>query len=732
MAMLSTQKSKIYSFLLALVLLSQSDVFSQDTKTMELILKVRNEDVNGTEPIPGTSIVIYDKSSNKVIQSQTTPANGNAKFVLELYKDYSLTFTKKEFVTKKLLIDGNVPGKENKAKLNYYVEYVVNMYTLNSSKLGAELLDKPFDKLIYFSSDNQFDSDKDYQTSLKRDLAKLTPQAKANLITLLKGGSIPDDPNKDETKYKDAIARGDRALGTADYNKAKEAYNQALAIKPGDKYAQDKLKQVAVALKPRTPADVKYNDLITKADADFSAKSYELAKSSYLEASKVKPAEKYPKDKIAEIEQLVGKNSAKRYKDAIYKADKLFVDKNFAKAKDAYTEAAAISPNEKYPKEKLKEIANMYKDAIYMADKLFLNKEYDRAKEAYSTAIACNPTEQYPKDQIKEINKQLDKNFATGDYASLIANGDKAFKEKNYIKAKEAFVRALKQNPGEKYPKEQLVKIDALTAKDPNFRKDVEKRYNEAMKKGKEALDIKDLERAKGAYTEASILKPEQKTPKLQMAKVEELLKAAAKELDAKYEATIAIADKELGLKHYDKAKISYTDALTLKPNEKYPKEKLEEVDKQVLFAQNRISDKYKAALNRGDKAFKEKEYEKAKVAYTEAAAIDPNEKRPKDRLAEIDKLIKEMEKNLSDIDRLMDHNTVQSREMVNSTQISQQLLLMREEQQVKVNQMKMLKKAYAKHMANLSTKYSTQNPLTKLLDIVDSKDSTNIIARKK
>lgn len=720
--MKNARKGTGTSLLLILFLLLQDYAFSQDTKTMDLIFKVRNHDVSGKTPIPGVSVSVYEKASNKLLQTRYTPEDGNIKFTLELYKDYFFTFTRKDFVTKKFVLDASVPGKESKSKLYYYVEHIVNMYGITSANLGAELLDKPFDRLVYSASENNFSSDPDYQKSLKKELAKLTPAEREALLNKLKGGGGGDDADK-EKKYKEAVATGDRALGTKDYLTAKDAYYIASTLKPNDKYSRDKLKQIDVILKSRNPADIKYAELIAQADKDFNTKQYEQAKKGYQEASKLKPGEKYPKQKIDELAQLAFKEGSKKYKDAIYKADKFFLEKNYVKAKEAYTEATGLSPFEKYPKDKLAEISKMYKDAVFTADKLFLNKELDRAKEAYNTALALNPSEQYPKDQIKEIIRQLRADEATADYPTLVSNGDKAFKEKNYMKAKELFANALKQKPTEKYPKDQLAKIDAAIAKDPNFKKELDKKYNEAMKKGKEALDNKDYETSRDAYSEASTLKPEQKMPKAQLAKVEELLKAVMKELDNKYNSALALAEKELGLKHYDKAKTSFNEALKLKPNEKLPKDKLAEVDKLILAEKSDSGQNYKNAISKGDKAFNEKDYTTAKEAYAEAEAINPGQKYPKDRMVEIDKLIKEMENNLAAIDNLMDPKT---RAAAGNNQVTQQLMAMREEQLAKMNQMKMLKKAYAKHMANLSTKYSTQNPLTKLLDIVDTKAIVN------
>jgi hypothetical protein len=84
----------------------------------------------------------------------------------------------------------------------------------------------------------------------------------------------------------------------------------------------------------------------------------------------------------------------------------------------------------------------------------------------------------------------------------------------------------------------------------------------------------------------------------------------------------------------------------------------------------------------------------------------------------EIDKLLKDMESNIHAIESMGPGN----RNEINNQQLFTQLQEKHDELVERSNQLKMIKKIYAKRMANLSTKYDTENPLTRLLDIVDTK----------
>jgi len=154
-------------------------------------------------------------------------------------------------------------------------------------------------------------------------------------------------------------------------------------------------------------------------------KDYEKAKEQYQAASKLKPAESYPKEKINSIEQILAsianqKDLETRYATAIEKADKLLAAKIFEGAKTEYSKASALKPDEQYPKDKIAEIDkalgdvaalkaldDQYKAILADADKLLLAKSYDPAKAGYNKALALRPEDAYPKTKIAEIDKAL-------------------------------------------------------------------------------------------------------------------------------------------------------------------------------------------------------------------------------------------------------------------------------------------------------------------------------------
>ncbi|GIV26607.1 MAG: hypothetical protein KatS3mg027_0421 [Bacteroidia bacterium] len=515
-----------------------------------------------------------------------------------------------------------------------------------------------------------------------------------------------------EAKYSAAIKKGDEAFGKKDWNTAKSAYNEALGYKPNEKYPKDKLAEIEKLIaeelankKKQEELEAKYSAAIKKGDEAFGKKDWNTAKSAYNEALGYKPNEKYPKDKLAEIEKMIAEELANKkkqeeleakYSAAIKKGDEAFGKKDWNTAKSAYNEALGYKPNEKYPKDKLAEIEKMiaeelankkkqeeleakYSAAIKKGDEAFGKKDWNAAKSAYNEALGYKPNEKYPKDKLAEIEKLIAEELANkkkqeeemkkqqeleAKYQAAIKKGDEAFGKKDWNTAKSAYNEALGYKPNEKYPKDKLAEIEKMIAEELANKKkqeELEAKYSAAIKKGDEAFGKKDWNTAKSAYNEALGYKPNEKYPKDKLAEIEKMIAEELankkkqeeemkkqQELEAKYQAAIKKGDEAFGKKDWNTAKSAYNEALGYKPNEKYPKDKLAEIEKLIAEElankkkQEELEAKYSAAIKKGDEAFGKKDWNTAKSAYNEALGYKPNEKYPKDKLAEIEKMIAE------------------------------------------------------------------------------------------
>lgn len=98
-------------------------------------------------------------------------------------------------------------------------------------------------------------------------------------------------------EYETFIKMGDADFNTNDFERAKVNYQQAYNLKPTDSYPREKIAELNLLISKNE----NYNSLIKAADNSFSAKEYEEAIEYYEDALSVKPNEKYPKTKISEV-----------------------------------------------------------------------------------------------------------------------------------------------------------------------------------------------------------------------------------------------------------------------------------------------------------------------------------------------------------------------------------------------------------------------------------------------
>ena len=363
-----------------------------------------------------------------------------------------------------------------------------------------------------------------------------------------------------DKQYKDQISKADKFFSQKNYTSARSAYSDASSLKSSEQYPKNKIAEIDKLLadlasqKSSAEKDQQYKDAVAKADKFYAAKDYPNAKSEYNNALGVKPAEVYPKNKIAEIDKLVSaaasqKEADEKYKAAIAKADNAFASKDYTAARTSYTEASAIKPVEQYPKQKLAELDVLlknqsaaelnkkYNDALSKGAKDLAAKDYATAKSDYQAASGIKPTEQFPKDKIAEIDKllkaQADKQSAgqaaDKDYLAAISRGDAAFKENSFANAKAAYNEALTYKPNEQYPKSKLSEIAQMEKArgQAQGEKDLQQKYSLAITKGDNAFGKKDYYSAKHAYEEALTYQPAEKYPKDRIKQIADILNSA-------------------------------------------------------------------------------------------------------------------------------------------------------------------------------------------------------------
>jgi len=473
-----------------------------------------------------------------------------------------------------------------------------------------------------------------------------------------------------DTQYKNYIRQADKAFDNEEYEVAKTAYQQALAIKPNDSYAQSRINDIEriVAEIKKQEAEKKanqqkYQTIIAQADQAMKNAQYDKASNLYQQALALIPSEKYPKDKLKEIDQILAeqaRQSDKNYRARIESGDKNFASKNYSAALNDYKAALEIKPGEQYPTQQIDLINKIvaeqqkaeaerkakeenYRKAIAQADLLFNNQQYDDAIVAYRQASNYLPEEKYPRDKIAEINKIKQQKEIEASYKKAIQTADAAFGKKNYQEAKLYYQQALTAIPNDRYATEQLQKTEKAINDELKALADQKARqnaYDKAIADGDKSFALKNYEEAKISYQSAQAIFPDKPYPAQRIAEIERILKEIA--IQKNYESMIAEADNLFQIKNYEEARNKYQSAQTLKPTENYPKQKIKEIDdllaKRAVEQKQReeLQKRYQSVIARADQLFNQGNYDQAAKEYENALAILPDETYPKQRLSKI------------------------------------------------------------------------------------------------
>ena len=702
-------------------LLYNLQLFGQEDIDKEVIIYGTVK--SGVSKLPIVKIEVFE--DGKEFENDTTPENANFAFNLHYNHNYTIDFSKSGYFSKKLEISTfNVPKEET----DLGFEYKLNI-TLYKKVEGVDtsILKNPIGKIAFDKHYVNFEYDEKYMRQVKPKLLKLQNQIE----------QILQQQQLAEKQYSEAIDKGDHAYQTENFVVAKKEFTQALNIKPTEEYPREMLIKVEQALiqkeeeiarlkaieekyqaviliadnaftkKSYEEAKVKYNEasqikpkekypisrineidniindlateaekqrikeekytnVIKQADQAFFIKQYRTAKNYYESASQLKPEERYPKEKISEINKLIAEATAakaidEKYQNAVNSADRFMKQYKYEKAMSFYQEANEVKPNESYPIEQLQkidkilndlakanELDEQYRSQIRVADKAYQQNLLQDARNAYQQALQIKPDADYPKNRIKELDGMIAENSAKEEaernYKEYLKNADQYFLQQDFQDARTAYQKALNIKPTEQYPKDKLAETDQKIHELEN-RRSLRERYKKIIANADALFQAKELNDAKALYQSALGILPDEKYPKDQLVLINKMIdgKIAALSNDKKYASLISKADQNFELKQYQVSKSIYQDALSLKPGEEYPEQQISKIDSIITIAKATIAalnNKYNRIIASADSAFSIKDYATAKSKYKDAIELNPKETYPKNKLNEVNKLL--------------------------------------------------------------------------------------------
>jgi tetratricopeptide (TPR) repeat protein len=246
--------------------------------------------------------------------------------------------------------------------------------------------------------------------------------------------------------------------------------------------------------------------------------------------------------------------------------------------------------NEKYATKKISKINEIlnyretqeeaYKSSIAKADKLFTEQQYTGSRAEYEKAHEIKPMEQYPNVRIDEIDVILAKIKNKKEiYDHTIAGADKLYNTGDYEVAMVQYQKALEIFPGKQYPKDRISEINAIL-NEITRQQAINKNYNKAITNADQFFNESDYEKAKEAYEAALTLKPNESYPKRKISESTVFILSAMEAKKKEYRKAIADADKYFNQNIYDNAIDKYMTAHDILPNELYPVDMVSRIKK--------------------------------------------------------------------------------------------------------------------------------------------------------
>lgn len=543
-------------------------------------------------------------------QKFTPPRSGRFKFDFEYNNEYLMTFFKEGYYKKMIVVSTHVPLdilEENSVFPPFQIDVSL---VKEIPGIDKSFTNKPAGRVYYNANIDNFDSEvffSDIQLEEQAAAARsqeqaLTAEQRAALV-------------QREQDYKKSIADADALMQSQKYEEALVKFEYARGLFPERPYPNDRiaeLQDLISALKladeRRRANDQAYQEKIAEADTFMSRKEYEKAKQSYGGALIIRPDDSYATGQIAMADEMIKEQQIDlRYNNLIAEAQSAYANGNLEQAKSIYQQALLLKPEQ----------------AVLI----------DEQVQKIDNELA---------EQVELANREEQ-------YQAAMKEGEGEFKKENYQKALVAFRQALTNKPNDVLAEQRISDVENIVLEDQK-----QKEYSQFVAQADEAYTAGNLAEAKSLYLKALNILPDEDHPKSRISEIDQQI--AIRE---QFEQLVSQANQAAEQSNFQVAKGLYEQALSIKPEEAYLKEKIAEINaliaqreelaqlaaeeerqaKAILEAKQK---RYDEAIANAQTAFYQKEYASAKNYLVDALNILPDEQYPKNRIAQIDLLIEQ------------------------------------------------------------------------------------------
>lgn len=395
----------------------------------------------------------------------------------------------------KKLLDNN---ELEKARLKYQ-----NAASIDDSQMEPKLRIQEIDGRLakksaedkkyreWIDKGDAFVKDANYLEAIKmfNNASEMRPAEKEPKDKAEEAARLSKDSETDANRlFEKMISAAKENIDNSDYSKARDLANRAISLRPAEKRPEDRrpedmLKSIDLLEK----TEKEYNQFLTSAEKEAESKNFKGAIDLYKKASALRPKAEQPKQRIQELSELMNTQMGlveleKKYQESYSKGVSEMDIKSYKMALASFEKAKSYKPNDQAALDKISEVKQlldeqekalnnaadrklMVEKLVKEANLLFEKRDWSEAKSKYQQVVELDPGQPFSAARIVECDAKLqaekDK-LGEAAYKELVANADKNFAEKDFLRSKELFEKANGLKPADAYPKRKLEELERI------------------------------------------------------------------------------------------------------------------------------------------------------------------------------------------------------------------------------------------------------------------------------
>lgn len=442
---------------------------------------------------------------------------------------------------------------------------------------------------------------------------------------------------QNNSTYSQLIEEADLYLKVGDTGFARIDYEKAVKMNPSDEYPRLKLAEINRKEVTQHRIDSLFEQSLVSAEKYFKSGNYNLAQIEYIRSLELKPESVFIKGRLATISGSGTKTESPKAESSItnlktepalpenktvdFKAEPLKQENSLVKPVMAHAVPESNQPTAKtqgtQTASELQPTApSPLQTNLTQAEEFFNAKDFENAAQRYQAALSIKPGDKTIKTKLTVTRTLLDKQKKDQKaYGDIILAAEKAATQKNTKQAITSYEQAALIKPDDADLQSKLIVLRDRLIVEQNQEKD----FKDIITKADQYLHDNNLPEAKKSYELARTIRPEEKYPQEKLLDISHRDALAESEKVIKYKESLILAESLLTQEDFQGAYQAFSKASELRPQEGYPKQKITELDVKIKESEAKFKIAYTGYISDANKAYQAKNWDVAMDNYLKA-----------------------------------------------------------------------------------------------------------------